>query len=66
MGWWFGRKSAAPDVRPFVPAWLQTDATGEGFARSYEGNGGLCEVELDLGALSSWSLGAWNPAWIVG
>ena len=36
MGWWFGRKSAAPDVRPFVPAWLQTDATGEGFARSYE------------------------------
>ena len=38
MGWWFGRKSAPADARPFVPAWL-TSATaeaGEGFARSYE------------------------------
>src|SRR5260221_8152715 len=35
MGWWFGRKSAAPDVRPFVPAWLNTDSQEEGFARSY-------------------------------
>ena len=35
MGWWFGRK-AAPDVRPFVPAWLQTDAAEVGFARSYQ------------------------------
>src|ERR1044072_4273620 len=35
MGWWFGRKSAAPDVRPFVPAWLHNDAAEEGFARSY-------------------------------
>jgi len=34
MGWWFGRK-AAPDARPFVPAWLQNDAAVEGFARSY-------------------------------
>ena len=23
MGWWFGRKSAPADARPFVPAWLQ-------------------------------------------
>src|SRR5437763_3887170 len=36
MGWWFGRKSAAPDARPFVPAWLNTDSQEEGFARSYE------------------------------
>ena len=35
MGWWFGRKSAPADVRPFVPAWLQTDAAEVGFARSY-------------------------------
>jgi HK97 family phage major capsid protein len=35
MGWWFGRKSAPADARPFVPAWLRSDATEEGFARSY-------------------------------
>ena len=36
MGWgWFGRKSAAPGARPFVPAWMQSDATEVGFARSY-------------------------------
>jgi hypothetical protein len=34
MGWWFGRKSAPADARPFVPAWLQNDAAEEGFARS--------------------------------
>jgi hypothetical protein len=33
MGWWFGRKSAPADARPFVPAWLRTDAAEEGFAR---------------------------------
>ena len=36
MGWWFGRKSAPADARPFVPAWLRNDAAEEGFARSYE------------------------------
>lgn len=35
MGWWFGRKAAPADVRPFVPAWLGT-AQEEGFARGYE------------------------------
>jgi HK97 family phage portal protein len=35
MGWWFGRKSAPADARPFVPAWLRNDSTEEGFARSY-------------------------------
>ena len=34
-GWWFGRKSAPADARPFVPAWLQSDAAEVGFARSY-------------------------------
>jgi len=36
MGWWFGRKSAPADARPFVPAWLSNDSTEEGFARSYQ------------------------------
>lgn len=35
MGWWFGRKSAAPDARALVPAWLSVGES-EGFARSYE------------------------------
>ena len=35
MGWWFGRKSALADARPFVPAWLTNTAEEEGFARSY-------------------------------
>ena len=35
--WWFGRKSAPPDMRPFVPAWLTTAEAEEGFARSLEG-----------------------------
>jgi len=36
MGWWFGRKSAPADARPFVPAWLKDTSAEEGFARSYE------------------------------
>jgi len=39
MGWWFGRKSAPADARPFVPGYaslgLRNDAAEEGFARSY-------------------------------
>jgi hypothetical protein len=34
MGWWFGRKSAPADARPFVPAWLSNGSAEEGFARS--------------------------------
>ena len=36
MGWWFGRKSAPADARPFVPAWLTSESNEEGFARSYQ------------------------------
>ena len=37
MGWWFGRKSAPADVRPFAPSWLVAGSgEEEGFARSYE------------------------------
>ena len=35
MGWWFGRKSAPADARPFVPAWLSTADQEVGFARSF-------------------------------
>jgi HK97 family phage portal protein len=42
MGWWFGRKSAPADARPFVPAWLTNTAEEEGFARSYSAQ--FCEV----------------------
>ena len=36
MAWWFGRKSA-PEVRPFVPVWLQGEGEAGGFARGIEG-----------------------------
>ncbi len=40
MGWWFGRKSAPADARPFMPGWaslgLTCESAEEGFARSYE------------------------------
>jgi HK97 family phage portal protein len=35
MAFWFGRKSA-PEVRPFVPVWLQGEAEAGGFVRGYE------------------------------
>jgi len=35
MSWWFGRKSAGPVMRPFVPAWLEGEGKS-GFARGYE------------------------------
>lgn len=35
MGWWFGRKGAPADARPFVPAWLTSSDQEAGFARSY-------------------------------
>ena len=35
MGWWFGRKAAPADARPFVPTWLKSTDEEVGFARSY-------------------------------
>jgi hypothetical protein len=35
MGWWWSGRKAAPDARPFVPAWLTCESAEEGFARSY-------------------------------
>ena len=41
MAWWFGRKSA-PEVRPFVPVWLQGEGEAGGFAlrRTWTDRGG--------------------------
>lgn len=36
MVWWFGRKSAPADARPFVPAWLANESAEVQFARSYQ------------------------------
>ena len=57
MGWWFGRKSAPADMRPFVPAWLTTAEAEEGFARSIEG------LATYIRASSVWATfrgGAWE------
>ena len=57
MGWWFGRKSAPADARPFVPAWLRNDAADEGFARSKDGMGAYVKAS----ALSAnYRAGAWE------
>jgi hypothetical protein len=57
MGWWFGRKSAPADVRPFVPAWLTTHDVGEGFARSFEG---MEVLVRSSGLTASFRGGAWT------
>ena len=36
MGWWFSKKSMAPETRPFLPPWLQGGEPESGFARGYE------------------------------
>ena len=64
MGWWFGRKSAPADARPFVPAWLQqTSAAEEGFARSVEG------MSLFVRSAALWAVfrsGAWEMGLVRG
>jgi hypothetical protein len=57
MGWWFGRKSAPADARPFVPAWLNTDSQEEGFARSPEG---MSLHERSSGAIATFRNGSWE------
>ena len=48
MRWWFGRKSAAPDARPLVPAWLTTDQSGGGLCSLRRGDEPLREGERKL------------------
>ena len=56
MRWWFGRKSAAPDERPFVPAWLQASEPA-GFARSVDG---LCVLVKSTGETLRYANGGWS------
>ena len=57
MGWWFGRKSAPADARPFVPAWLTTADEEVGFARSFEG---LTAFVRTTGTCATFRSGAWE------
>ena len=63
MGWWFGRKSAPADARPFVPAWLRNDAAEEGFARSVEG---MIFYDRSSSASTRFRGGAWETGIIRG
>src|SRR2546430_1904442 len=63
MGWWFGRKSAPADARPFVPAWLKGFSEEEGFARSQEG------MQFYVRATGTWAVyraGAWELGTVRG
>ncbi|MEP6982456.1 MAG: hypothetical protein ABI853_02285 [Sphingomicrobium sp.] len=57
MGWWFGRKSAPADARPFLPAWLTNTAEEEGFARSVEG---MASYVKSTGVWVNYRAGAWE------
>ena len=61
MGWWFGRKSAPADARPFVPGYaslgLRNDAAEEGFARSIEG---MLLYERTSGTWAAFRNGGWE------
>jgi hypothetical protein len=61
--WWFGRKSAPPDMRPFVPAWLSTAEAEEGFARSAEGM--IAYIRSD-GVWATYRAGAWETGAVRG
>ena len=63
MGWWFGRKSAPADARPFVPAWLNTDSQEEGFARSAEG---MSLFERTSGTWAVFRNGNWETGLVRG
>jgi hypothetical protein len=64
MGWWFGRKSAPADARPFVPAWLKdVSAEEEGFARSVEG---MAMYERSSGTSVVFRNGVWEAGMLRG
>jgi hypothetical protein len=50
-------------VRPFVPAWLQSDATEEGFARSREG---MTYFVRSTGSCAAYRGGAWEIGQVRG
>jgi len=57
MGWWFGRKNAPADARPFVPAWLKDASAEEGFARSVDG---IALYDRTSGTTALYREGAWE------
>lgn len=68
MGWWFGRKDAPADGRPFVPSWLSAELAvaggGEGFARSVDGLAALVRsnrLRAEYGG-GSWEVGVARAA----
>ena|SRR5947209_5323453 len=67
MGWWFGRKSAPADARPFVPSWasfgLCSDTADEGFARSFEG---LAAYVRSTSTWAAYRAGAWEYGMLRG
>jgi len=63
MGWWFGRKSAPADARPFVPAWLTSVGEEEGFARSVEGMNVYVKAD---DCWANYRLGAWEMGVVRG
>ncbi|MEP7130456.1 MAG: hypothetical protein ABI770_04935 [Sphingomicrobium sp.] len=67
MGWWFGRKSAPADARPFVPAWLTTTSQVEGFARTFEGVSALIKSTTTCATFVAgvWELGIVRAAKVV-
>jgi hypothetical protein len=63
MDWWFGRKAALADARPFAPAWLSCAAVEDGFARSHEG---LVARVKSSGETATFSGGAWVIGTVTG
>ena len=63
MGWWFGRKSAPADARPFVPAWLNTDSQEVGFARSRDG---MIAYVRSSAVWATFGAGAWELGMLRG
>lgn len=61
--WWFGRKAAPSDMRPFVPAWLNTAEAEEGFARSVEG---MTVYVRASGTSAAYRSGAWELGTVRG
>ena len=61
--WWFGRKSAPADMRPFVPAWLTSAEAEEGFARSIEG---MAAYVVSDSVWATYRAGAWELGSIRG
>ena len=63
MGWWFGRKSAPADARPYVPAWLKDASAEEGFACSADG---MILYDRSSETWTTFRSGAWESGMVRG